>query len=162
MQLSFDVSQYFNKVFKWIYLYTSLILFLLYKDIYNKEAIQCYIGVIVLITRACNYTCMFFFRWVSLINFLLSFIPILSVLQSQRDIHEHIGGGFFLLSLSALNMWSCQQHRYYLWYLVRDFFFLDLDDKIVSAPLITHRYRDLGRAPYRTGRSQQVSSPEIL
>lgn len=24
------------------------------------------------------------------------------------------------------------------------FFFLDLDDKIVSAPLITHRYRDLG------------------
>lgn len=109
-----------------------------------------------------NYTCMFFFRWVSLINFLLSFIPILSVLQSQRDIHEHIGGGFFLLSLSALNMWSCQQHRFYLWYLVRDFFFLDLDDKIVSAPLITHRYRDLGRAPYRTGRSQQVSSPFLF
>lgn len=55
MQLSFDVSQYFNTVFKWIYLYTSLILFLLYKDIYNKEAIQCYIGVIVLITRACFF-----------------------------------------------------------------------------------------------------------
>lgn len=135
MQLSFDVSQYFNTVFKWIYLYTSLILFLLYKDIYNKEAIQCYIGVIVLITRACNYTCMvFFFRWVSLINFLLSFIPILSVLQSQRDIHEHIGGGFFLLSLSALNMWSCQQHRYYLWYLVRDFFFLTWMTKLFPHP----------------------------
>lgn len=158
MQLSFDVSQYFNTVFKWIYLYTSLILFLLYKDIYNKEAIQCYIGVIVLITRAC-----FFFRWVSLINFLLSFIPILSVLQLQRDIHEHIGGGFFLLSLSALNMWSCQQHRYYLWYLVRDFFswpgwqncFCTLD----NASLLRPWYR---RAPYRTGRSQQVSSPGIF
>lgn len=104
-----------------------------------------------------NYTCMFFFRWVSLINFLLSFIPILSVLQSQRDIHEHIGGGFFLLSLSALKAASLLPVVF-----SSGFFFLDLDDKIVSAPLITHRYRDLGRAPYRTGRSQQVSSPEIL
>lgn len=129
MQLSFDVSQYFNTVFKWIYLYTSLILFLLYKDIYitrkHSMLYRCY---------CFNYTCMFFFRWVSLINFLLSFIPILSVLQSQRDIHEHIGGGFFLLSLSALNMWSCQQHRYYLWYLVRDFFFLTWMTKLFPHP----------------------------
>lgn len=122
----------------------------------------CFYCIKIYITRKHSmlYRC-YCFNY-TLINFLLSFIPILSVLQSQRDIHEHIGGGFFLLSLSALNMWSCQQHRYYLWYLVRDYFFLDLDDKIVSAPLITHRYRDLGRAPYRTGRSQQVSSPEIL
>lgn len=107
-----------------------------------------------------NYTCMFFFRWVSLINFLLSFIPILSVLQSQRDIHEHrvafftflIGVEYVIVSAASLLPVVFSS----------GFFFLDLDDKIVSAPLITHRYRDLGRAPYRTGRSQQVSSPEIL
>lgn len=99
-----------------------------------------------------NYTCMFFFRWVSLINFLLSFIPILSVLQLQRDIHVLIGVEYVIVSAASLLPVVFSS----------GFFFLDLDDKIVSAPLITHRYRDLGRAPYRTGRSQQVSSPEIL
>lgn len=109
-----------------------------------------------------NYTCMFFFRWVSLINFLLSFIPILSVLQSQRDIHEHIGGGFFFTFLIGVEYVIVSAASLLPVVFSSGFFFLDLDDKIVSAPLITHRYRDLGRAPYRTGRSQQVSSPEIL
>lgn len=104
---------------------------------------------------------MVFFRFVSLIYFLLSFIPILSVLQLQRDIHEHIGVAFFTFLIGVEYVIVSAASLLPVVF-SSGFFFLDLDDKIVSAPLITHRYRDLGRAPYRTGRSPQVSSPEIL
>lgn len=55
-----------------------------------------------------------------------------------------LGVAFFtLMVLFPYRRGICD--RCYMWYLGRwGFFFLDLNGKIVSAPLITHRYRDLG------------------
>lgn len=69
----------------------------------------------------------------TLINFLLSFIPILSVLQSQRDIHEHIGGGFFTFLIGVEYVIVSAASLLPVVF-SSGFFFLDLDDKLFPHP----------------------------
>lgn len=111
--------------------------------IYNKEAIQCYIGVIVLITRACNYTCMFFldgYRLLTSFSHSFRFFPFCN----YNGIYMNIQGVAFFTFLIGVEYVIVSAASLLPVVFSSGFFFLDLDDKIVSAPLITHRYRDLG------------------
>lgn len=109
-----------------------------------------------------NYTCMFFFldgyRLLTSFSHSFRFFPFCN----YNGIYMNIQGVAFFTFLIGVEYVIVSAASLLPVVFSSGFFFLDLDDKIVSAPLITHRYRDLGRAPYRTGRSQQVSSPEIL
>lgn len=118
-----------------------------------------------------NYTCIVFFLDENLLFTSFShpfrFFPF-SIHNRMYSTWTYWGWLFSLLllvtlSLSVWNMWSCQQHHCYLWYLGRGSFFWPVWQNcfrtLDSASLSRLWNR---RAPYRTGRSLQVSSPGIF